>query len=140
VARLAAELCAIAPDRWTAPFWAALIEHRLLIARCGVCGALRMPPGPFCGSCSAQPIAWDEVRGTGRVHTFTITRRAFHSALREHVPYVVAVIDLDDANGARLIGNVVGVDPERVAIGMEVRVDWDDVDETTTIARWVPAC
>jgi uncharacterized OB-fold protein len=82
---------------------------------------------------------WDAVPGNGVVHTYTITRRAFHWALSDFLPYVVAVIDLDDSDGVRLIGNVVKVDPEQVRIGMAVHVEWDDLDPCVTVARFAPA-
>jgi uncharacterized OB-fold protein len=56
--------------------------------------------------------------------------------LADNVPYVVAVVELDDAPGVRMIANVVECDPEDVEIGKPVRVVWDDVDEYVTIPRF----
>lgn len=96
-----------------------------------------MPPGPCCGRCHGTELEWFEVPGTGRVHTFTVTRRAFHRALVDSIPYVLAVIGLEKADGARLISNVVDIDPNDVRVGLRVEVLWDRVGEAT-IPRFRP--
>jgi hypothetical protein len=132
-------LAQLAPDRWTEPFWRAAREHRLVAPRCRQCGAFRMPPTPFCWKCRTQDVDWVELSGRGSVFTFNVTRQALLPFLREAVPYVVAVVELEGAPGVRLIGNVIDVDPAQVKIGMPVRVAWDDIDDETTIPRFVPA-
>jgi uncharacterized OB-fold protein len=134
---LPAEIAQLNPNSWTAPFWRAAAERRLSIPACPSCGAIRMPPGPCCGRCHGTELKWFEVPGTGRVHTFTVTRRAFHKALEGYVPYVLAVIELDNGDGARLISNVVEIDPNDVRIGLKVEVVWDRVGEAT-IPRFRP--
>jgi len=129
----------LSPDEWTLPFWRAASEHRLVAPKCIHCGAFRMPPTPFCWKCRRQEIDWIELSGRGTVYTFVIARQALIPQLADAVPNVVAVIELDDAPGCRLVGNVLNVEPESVEIGMPVVVAWDDVNETVTIPRFVPA-
>jgi hypothetical protein len=136
--QLPASLARLAPDAWTEPFWRAAREHRLVAPRCRACGAFRMPPGPYCWRCRTQPVDWVELSGRGTVYTCSVTRQALVPFLREAVPYVVAVVELEGAPGVRLVGNVLDVDPAEVRIGMPVRVAWDDIDEATTIPRFVP--
>ena len=131
------EIAALNPDTWTAPFWEAALEHRLVAPRCTACNAFRLPPAPFCWRCRKQEAEWVELTGEGTVYTFTITRRALIPQLEGCIPYVVVVVDLDGAPGARLIGNLLGSDPDTVHIGMRVRVQWDDVTDDTTIPRFV---
>lgn len=133
---LPAAIAQLNPSRWTEPFWQGAKEHRLLVARCAQCGALRMPPGPCCERCKSEPLDWFAVPGTGRVHTFTVTRRAFHSALGDALPYVLGVVELDDAEGARLISTIVEVDPASVHVGLPVEVVWDDVTDEVTLPRF----
>ena len=59
--------------------------------------------------------------------------------LRDHVPYVIAIVELTDADGARLLTNIVTDHPESLRIGQSVKVVWDDLDDETTIPRFVPA-
>jgi hypothetical protein len=134
-----ASLARLAPDAWTEPFWLAAREHRLVAPRCKECGAFRMPPAPYCWQCRTQAVDWVALSGRGSVYTFSVARQALVPLLREAVPYVVAVVELDDAPGLRLVANVIDVDPAQMRIGMPVRVVWDDVDEATTIPRFVPA-
>jgi hypothetical protein len=62
------------------------------------------------------------VSGRGTVHTYTVVHRAFHPWFVERVPYVVALVDLDE--GPRLMTNIVA-EPETVAIGTRVDVTFE---------------
>jgi uncharacterized OB-fold protein len=57
--------------------------------------------------------------------------------LANGVPYVVAIVELEDA-AVRLFSNVVGIDPEEVRIGMPVEVVWDDVAPGVAVPRFRP--
>lgn len=133
------EIAALTPDSWTEPFWVAAAQHRLVVPRCTSCGTYRMPPSPFCHVCRAQGVEWVEQDGTGRVYSFTVIRHAVVPLMRDALPYVVAVVELPEAGGVRLVANMVGVDPSAVEIGMPVEVVWDDVDEGVAVPRFTPA-
>lgn len=53
------------------------------------------------------------------IHTFTVVGRQFVDGLEP--PYVVAMVELDEAPGVRLIANIVGSAPDDVRIGAAVR-------------------
>ena len=133
-----ADLAQLFPDQWTQPFWDAARDHRLIAARCGACGAFRMPPTAFCWRCRSREIEWVDLPGTGNIYTFTIARHALTPAAQAAVPYVIAVVSLDGAEGARLITNIVGVDVDNVAIDMPVQVVFDDVTTSVTVPRFRP--
>ena len=132
------ELTTLHPDTWSAPFWVAAREHRLVAQQCADCGAFRMPPSAFCWRCRSQNVVWPDLPGTGTIFTFTISRHALTPAAADCVPYVIAVIELDGAPGIRLISNIVGVDVDSVEIGQRVDVVWDDVSAEVTIPRFIP--
>jgi uncharacterized OB-fold protein len=113
----------------TAPFWKATAEHRLTLPRCTNCGTFRFPPAAFCYVCRQQDVEWIEHDGNGTLYSFTVIRHGVIPGLEDALPLVIGVIELPDTNGCRLIGNVIGVAPEVVEIGMPVKVDWYDVDE-----------
>ena len=136
---LPASLAQLHADPWTAPFWEATARHELVCARCVGCGVFRMPPTPFCHACRRQDISWDECEGRGTVYSYTVIRHAVIDELREHVPYIIALVDLTDAPGVRLVVNLLGMDPDQATIGMAVDIVWDDVREGVTIPRVVPA-
>lgn len=133
---LPAEFAEIGPSAWTEPFWLAAREHRLAVPRCAHCGTFRFPPGPFCHACQHQDVEQIEVPGTGTVYTYTVARHGVVPVLADYVPYVVGVIDLDDAPGIRMIANIVESDPAAVRIGSRVELVWDDVTDEVTIPRF----
>jgi uncharacterized OB-fold protein len=133
-----AEFVAIQPDQWTKPFWEAASQHRLICARCSQCGTYRMPPSPFCPRCRSQQIEWEQISGRGTIFTYTVVHHPVLPALSDHVPYAVAVVRLPDAGGVRLLGNVVGMDSEELAVGLPVRVVWADIRDGVSVPRFEP--
>jgi uncharacterized protein len=108
-------------DPMTQQYWAATLEHRLLVQRCTDCGHHQFYPRPFCLACGSRQVGWAEVRGSGSVYSMTTVRVRVHPQLPP--PYVVALVDLDE--GPRLLTNVVG----ECAIGDRVHVRWVDRDD-----------
>jgi uncharacterized OB-fold protein len=127
------------PDAWTEPFWKAARERRLVCKRCTQCGTFQMPPAPFCHECQSQEHHWVQLSGKGWVYSYTVARQALVPALKDSIPYVVAVIDLPDAPGARLVANLVDCDPDQVSITMPVKVVWAEVQPGIVIPRFRPA-
>jgi uncharacterized OB-fold protein len=114
----------------TRPFWTGGAHGQLLILWCGACGRWVHPPRRSCPGCGGalEPRA---VSGRGTVFTFTINRQAFRPDVP--VPYVIAIVELEEQSGLRFTTNIVGCDPEQVRIGMPVTVGFEQAGET-----WVP--
>ena len=112
----------------TEPFWAAARDERLVAPRCGSCGQFRMPPTPFCPRCQSQAVDWVALSGDGTVFSYTVIRRSPFPNV-EDFTYVPIVVELAEAPGARLISNLVGVDPEEVAVGMAVQVAFGEITD-----------
>jgi uncharacterized OB-fold protein len=72
---------------------------------------------------------WVPASGLGVVHTYTVYRHAFDPAWADRIPYVVAVVRLDE--GPFFHTDLVGCPPEAVSIGMRVRVVFEDVGDAT---------
>jgi len=123
----------------TVGWWEAAREHRLVVQRCTVCGRTRHPPGPICPGCRSTAAEWDELAGSGVVYTYTVVRQAFLPALADRLPYVVAAVELDGAGGARMVSNVVDVDPGDVSIGLRVELVWEDMGPELALPRFRPA-
>ena len=105
-------------DKIALPWWEAAAQHRLVVQRCASCGHMRLPPAPVCPECRSMESDWHEVSGRGEVYTYTIVHRPI--AANQELPYVIAVIALEDAGGVRIISNVVGAKPDDVEIGLPV--------------------
>ena len=127
-------------DAPTQPFWDAALEERLVVPRCRACGTYVLPPSPFCFECQHDAFEWVELPGTGTIYTFTVVRHPLSPALEAVVPYVSGVIDLDGTQGAgaRMIANIVDVDPDTVQVGDRVKVSFDRVSDTYAVPRFVP--
>jgi uncharacterized OB-fold protein len=118
------------PDPQTAEakhFFAAAAAGRLELQRCAACGKLWFYPRPACVACGVAQYAWIVASGRGTLHSFSIVHRAPSEAFRARVPYVVALIDLDE--GPRMMANIVGDDALEAAIGDPVEVLFEDRGE-----------
>jgi hypothetical protein len=117
----------------TRPFWDACRRHELVVQRCAGCHAFRHPPSPVCWRCRGFAHVWVPVSGRGTVFSYAAVHRAFLPGLEAAVPYVVAVVALDDAPGVRLVSNLIDGPP---AIGLPVEVVFDDVSDTVSVPRF----
>jgi|SRR5690554_313239 len=129
-------LFSLATDSWTAPFWNAAKEHRLVACQCADCGHFRMPPTPYCPSCRSQAVNWPELSGKGIIYSYSIVSYPIIPQMDDSIPYVPAIIELPEAGGVRLISNVVCVDVADIAVGQEVEVCWHDHSEEVSIPRF----
>lgn len=115
------------PSDEARPFFDALREHRLVIQRCTVCGALRHPPRAVCRECRSTDFEWPEASGEGVVYSYVVTHQAVHPAFVGHTP--MATVEIELAEGPHLYSNLLDVPPEDVEVGMAVRVRFEDVGE-----------
>ncbi len=95
-------------------------EAHLVGNACDNCGAVYLARRNACGHCGRRSFSTRRLASTGTVTSFTIVNRA---APGVPVPFVSAVVALDD--GVSVLANVVDVepDPEHVQLGMPVRSD-----------------
>lgn len=108
------------PDVVTQPYWDAAARGVLLYMRCDACGEPFSYPRAHCPLCWSGEVSWHEAAGTGSVYTFTVIHQNDLPPFNERVPYVVAIVELDE--GIRMTTNLEGIAPEDVACGLRVRV------------------
>jgi uncharacterized OB-fold protein len=123
---LPADHVRITTDTSTEPFWQAAKQERLVAPKCADCGTFRLPPTPFCPQCQSTAVDWTELSGRATVFSFSVVH-GFPGL--PGITLVPAVLDLPDAPGARLVSNVVDVEPEKVEIGMEVEVLFSPISD-----------
>jgi uncharacterized OB-fold protein len=121
---------AVSPD--TAFFWDGTAVGELRIQRCGGCGALRHPPGPICPACGAARPGYVVAAGTGEVYSYVVQHHP--PVPGKQLPIVVALVALPE--GVRMVGELLGVSPDRVRVGLPVRVEFDRIDDTLTLPAW----
>jgi len=124
-------------DAESAPYWAALKEHRLILKRCRDCGRHHFYPRALCPHCHSDALEWADASGRGSIYSYTVARRPAGPAFKADAPYVVAVVDLDE--GARMMTNIVTDDVESVRIGQRVAVAFDAVTDEITLPKFRPA-
>ena len=105
--------------------WDAIERGELAVQRCTGCGLLRHYPQPLCPDCHDDAHEWQTLSGGGEIYSYTVSHRAFHPSWKDHVPYVIATVELDE--GVRMVCDLLDVDPESVGIGRRVQVDFADL-------------
>lgn len=125
------------PNPETTAYWEGCRKHELLIQRCSHCGEYQFYPRILCSACMSEHVEWVQAAGCGRVLTFTIVRRAVSEAYAPDVPYVVALIQLEE--GPKMMSNVIQCNPDSVVVGMPVEVVFEDWSEEITVPKFRPA-
>jgi uncharacterized OB-fold protein len=129
----------VTPD--TAFFWDGTAVGELRIQRCARCGALRHPPGPMCPACGEPSTAgvvggegYTVAAGTGEVFSYVVHHHPPVPGKR--LPMVVALVQLPE--GVRILGEMPGVRPDQVRIGLPVRVTFTRAGDMS-LPAWRPA-
>ncbi|OWY62439.1 hypothetical protein B7486_58430 [cyanobacterium TDX16] len=111
----------------TRPFWDAAADGRLLIQRCNACEQWQYYPRPFCKRCWSEDVEWAEPSGRGTLYTFSVVRRNDLPPFGDRVPYVPAIVELDE--GPRMMTEVVDADPDALEVGATLVVDFAPIDD-----------
>ncbi|MEE8474936.1 MAG: OB-fold domain-containing protein, partial [Myxococcota bacterium] len=88
--------------------------------RCDDCGAIFLGERSTCSNCGArEKIKPHKLANTGVLYVYSIVHRSFPGV---EVPFVSAVVDLD--NGGTVKGNLINIEPtpEKIRMGMPVEV------------------
>lgn len=118
----------------TEAFWAGCLAGELRLQRCAGCGRHQFPPHPLCTDCGHRPLEWVRASGRGRIASFTVVHRALSPAYAADVPYVVALIRLEE--GPMMMSNVVGCPPERVQMEAPVGVVFERRSESIALPQF----
>ena len=124
------------PNAESAPFWRATGEHRFLFQTCRGCGHRQFHPRGRCRACHGRDLDWTEAAGTGRLHSFTVVHRPPRPAFQADVPYVLALVDLDE--GVRFMAQVRNCAPDDARIDMPVRIAWEDLGDGIALPQVEP--
>lgn len=124
------------PTLETAPFWEGCRQHQLRIQRCSACGGCQFFPRIYCAKCFSDRVEWISASGRAQVLSFTTVRRPVSPAFANEVPYVVALVTLEE--GPQMMTNIVECAPEQVTIGMPVEVVFEDWNDAISIPKFRP--
>jgi uncharacterized protein len=131
----------IIPDFDTQEWWTGTREHKYLVRRCNQCGHKWFPPTfPACSKCTSMDLGWFETAGKGVIHSYVVVEQPIVGAFIGTVPYVVAIIELDDCKDADGVVRVAGVltnDDAEAAIGLPCEVLFEPTaDPKIVMPRW----
>lgn len=126
-------------EQSTRPFTAAafnqyLAEHKLMAARCELCGKLYLPPRAICPHCHDERMAWVELSGKGKLAAFTSIYVGPSAMIAEgydrNNPYLTGIVELEE--GVRVSARILGLDaksPDVAWIGTPLTVAFLDRGE-----------
>lgn len=80
----------------------------------------------MCENCHGSELIWNPSEGQGTILSFTEVFRAPVPAFKAMVPYIIALIDMDE--GFRLMVNVRKPIVDPVRIGQRVTIGFTEVD------------
>lgn len=112
-------------------FWTRGALGELAICRCTECQHYIHPPSAACPRCRSSEVRAQAVSGRGQVVSFSVNHQPWVAG--QAVPFVLAVVELQEQPGLWLMSNIVGCAPEAVRIGMSVRVCFEQQDDV-----WLP--
>lgn len=118
-----------------APFWQGLLDGKLALQRCKGCKSWHWPAVWRCSACGSWEHVWEDVAMRGEIYTWTRNWHPFGGLEALEKPFVIVVVKLDGAHGARLMGILDGETTD-VAIGQKVT---GRVAQTPYADRSVPA-
>lgn len=132
----AATRIAPVPTPESAEYWAGLRRHELLVQHCAACGRYQFYPRVLCASCGDARLSWARASGCATLKSWSLVRRAVSEAYSADVPYVLALVELEE--GPTMMTTLVEVLPDAVQIGMALKVVFDDRPEGYTLPRFRP--
>jgi uncharacterized protein len=124
------------PNEWTKPFWEAAKRGVLELQRCQSCGHFQHPPYPTCTQCVATDLEFEAVRGVGTIYSYTIMYHTGDKRFASAVPYASIIVELDDAPGALLAGNLLEAPYTEAKVGRRVEVVFEKLNDDVTLPQF----
>ncbi|SCX06985.1 bifunctional MaoC family dehydratase N-terminal/OB-fold nucleic acid binding domain-containing protein [Mycolicibacterium fluoranthenivorans] len=118
-------------SRDTKFFWDGVNAHELRIQR-RPDGTLQHPPVPAVWADKDAPEDYVVASGKGSVFSYVV-----HHAPKvpgRSLPFVIALVELEE--GVRMLGELRGIEPEQVKIGLPVRATYLDFPDSEVSPAW----
>lgn len=122
------------PLPWSKFFWDSCKQEKLFIQRCKDCGKNIFYPKLYCPFCLSREVGWFQATGKGRIYTYMVVYAYQPTEFDEDVPYVIAVIDLEE--GVRMMSNIVDSDVKDIRCDAPVEVIFDKVTKEFTLPKF----
>lgn len=125
-----------APDELTQPFWDAAKRGVLALQHCQSCGRFQHPPYPICANCTSSKLAFKPVRGEGEIYSYTIMHHDADERFAPATPYASIIVELDEAQGALLAGNLLDAPYVEAKVGRRVEVVFEKLNDDMTLPQF----
>jgi len=117
-----------------AEYWAYCKKHELRMQKCSNCGHVRFPCAFICPRCHNMEFEWHKMSGKGEIYSFVVFQRAYDPSYKDDLPYVVAIVKLDE--GLRMESNITDCKPEEVKVDLPVELYFDDVTPEWSLPKF----
>lgn len=122
---------------WGMPFWEGTRQGKLMIQKCTDCNKYVFYPRLVCPHCFSDNLGWVQASGRGTVYSYTVVQSNAPSPFLPDIPYVVAVIRLEE--GVQMLSNIVGCDFDELRCDMPVEVTFKRLTDEFTLPKFRPA-
>lgn len=122
---------------WGMPFWEGTRQGKLMIQKCTDCNKYVFYPRLVCPHCFSDNLGWVQASGRGTVYSYTVVQSNAPSPFLADIPYVVAVIRLEE--GVQMLSNIVGCDFDDLRCDMPVEVTFERLTDEFTLPKFRPA-
>lgn len=106
-------------------FYAFAREGKLCIQKCSDCDAWHHIPRERCSQCGSFSLDWAECSGQGTLFSWTETSTPPLPSLQDDVPFIVALIELQE--GPRIICRLVDVANDELHVGQSFKAKMVDL-------------
>ena len=127
------------PGALFGPYWEGTRNEILRVQRNPETGTYQWPPQWIAYDTQTFDLEWVDVEPRGLIYSWTRVWHPIHPAMKDAVPYLVVVIELPQAGGVRMLGNLLGDPLQNVKIGSEVEAVFEhhnDVELPFTLVQW----
>ncbi len=95
-------------------------QGQLRLQRCTACEYVQFYPRVACSACGSDQLKWFVASGQGKIASYTVVRLPISQQFADLVPYVAALVDLQE--GPRMMSVIVDSSPDQVCVGQAVRL------------------
>ncbi|OAO04864.1 hypothetical protein A8B75_06910 [Sphingomonadales bacterium EhC05] len=106
-------------------FWDRCQDGNLYFQRCSECDTFRHLPRYMCAKCGSPEFSWEQSSGMGTLFSWTITHQALHPAFAGDIPFIAAVVELDE--GVRMATRLVDCDHDKLELDLPVELDFETI-------------
>ena len=110
-----------ATDELVAEYFAGAARGEVRIPWCSACDRWCWYPEWSCPACGGE-LVWTATSGRARLFSWAVVWRAFLPAFADIVPFVTALVALEEDPSVRLVTMIIDVSPESLVADMPVEV------------------